>query len=183
MKNEKTESIQEIVYIGMFTAILAVMSQFTIVLPILSVPLTLQVFAVAFIGFFLGAKRGSLVVFLYLVLGICGLPIFAGFRGGLPSLVGKTGGFLIGFLGLVVLCGIGSRKLKKYQSIWYGLIGLVICNTLGTLQFSILTHISFYKSFLMVSAPFLLKDGALLILAYFLGKRLKSHLKAAKITV
>ena len=43
-------------------------------------------------------KRGTLAVLVYILLGVVGLPVFSGFRGGIGALLGPTGGYLLGFL-------------------------------------------------------------------------------------
>ena len=59
--------------IGMFTAVLAVLSILQIPMPS-GVPITLQTFAVALCGYVLGRKNGTLCVLLYLLLGFAGVP-------------------------------------------------------------------------------------------------------------
>ena len=43
-----------------------------------------------------GGKRGTLAVLVYLLLGAVGIPVFAGFSGGVGCLLGSTGGYLVG---------------------------------------------------------------------------------------
>lgn len=72
----KTSSkTQSIAMIGMFTAVLAVLSILQIPMPS-GVPITLQTFAVALCGYCLGKKNGTLCVALYLILGFVGVPVF-----------------------------------------------------------------------------------------------------------
>ena len=62
------------------------------------VPFTLQTFAIFAVCGLLGGKRGTVSVLVYLLLGAVGAPVFAGFRGGFASLIGTTGGYLVGFI-------------------------------------------------------------------------------------
>ena len=55
-----------------------------------------------------------------------------------------------------------------------GLIGLIACHLLGTLQFSLLTGMNFPESALLVSVPYLPKDILSLILAYALGLQIRT---------
>ena len=75
------------------TAIIAVLSQITIPLPT-HVPVTLQTFAVALAGYFLGWKGGAVSALVYGLLGAIGVPVFAGWSGGFSVIVGYTGGFI-----------------------------------------------------------------------------------------
>ena len=94
--NSNREKITNIVMVGVFAAVLAVLSQISFPLPS-GIPVTLQTFAVALCGYALGCKRGTLAVLVYIVLGAVGLPVFANFSGGFGSLVGLAGGYIYGF--------------------------------------------------------------------------------------
>jgi len=76
------------------------MAQYTIELPdsVGAIPITGQSFAVLLIAYFLGLVDGSIAIFIYLLLGIIGLPIFADGGSGLDAITGTSGGFLYGFL-------------------------------------------------------------------------------------
>ena len=91
--NSNREKITNIVMVGVFAAVLAVLSQISFPLPS-GIPVTLQTFAVALCGYALGCKRGTLAVLVYIVLGAVGLPVFANFSGGFGSLVGLAGGYI-----------------------------------------------------------------------------------------
>ena len=59
--NSNREKITNIVMVGVFAAMLAVLSQISFPLPS-GIPVTLQTFAVALCGYALGCKRGTLAV-------------------------------------------------------------------------------------------------------------------------
>ena len=87
----------------------------------------------------LGGKRGSLAVLVYILLGLVGLPVFAGFSGGVGVLFGTTGGYIIGFLasallmwGIETVCGRGKIVLAVSM-----VLGLVVCYAIGTLWFMV----------------------------------------------
>jgi biotin transport system substrate-specific component len=69
------------------------------------VPVTLQTLAVMLTGMVLGWRLGFLAVALYLVLGLVGLPVFSGGRGGLGVLAGPTVGYLLAFPFAAAVCG------------------------------------------------------------------------------
>ncbi len=74
-------------------------------IPLQPVPITGQTFAVLLTGALLGARRGAITVAGYLLLGLAGLPVFAGGVGGVGRLLGPTGGYLIGFIGAAWVVG------------------------------------------------------------------------------
>ena len=121
-----------------------------------AVPFTLQTFSVALCGITAGYKRGVLALSVYLALGAAGLPVFAGFQAGFGVLLGVTGGFLWGFLPLVLLCGMPCGH--KWVQASLGLLGIVCCHLLGAVQFSLVTKTGFAQAVLVCSAPYILKD-------------------------
>lgn len=169
----KTRNITlNIVMTGMFSALLIVLSQLSIPTPT-GVPITLQTFAVALTGVILGWKLGFLSTFIYILLGAVGLPVFANFKAGLQAIAGPTGGFLYGFLLMVILCGIGGTRKNMIQGIVIGIIGLLGCHVLGINHFAFLSNISFWKSALLVSIPYLIKDVISIILGFVIGIKVK----------
>lgn len=163
---------------AVFTALTAVLSLITIPLPS-GIPVTLQTFAIALCGFVLGAKMGLISTVLYLALGIVGLPVFSGFSSGFGQLLGVTGGFLWGFLIMVVLCGLGAQGHNKLINILLGLAGLAICHLCGLWQFSNVASTSLAAAFFTATAPYIIKDIISLVLALFVANIIKVSLGKA----
>ena len=87
--------LREQIYAAFFAIIIAGLSQLTI--PLGLIPLTGQTFAVGLAVTFLGMRTGTMSILIYLLLGLIGLPVFAGGASGIGVLFGPTGGYLIGF--------------------------------------------------------------------------------------
>lgn len=147
---------------AVLAAVYAIIAQVAIPFP--GVPLTFQCFAVALGGYVLGWRIGLMSTVLYIAIGAVGLPVFSGFRGGIEALLGATGGFIWGFAVLSVLCGLGRGK-KRLASFSLGLLGLICCHAIGVLQFSLVTGSAPVSSFLVASAPYIIKDALLLWVA------------------
>lgn len=158
-------STKTTVTIGMFTAVLSVLSIVTIPMPS-GVPFTLQTFAIALCGYVLGAKHGAAAVIIYILLGLSGIPVFSGMTAGFSRLLGYTGGFIWGFLFLVLFCGMAIHRKNPVLKIVLGLIGLFLCHLCGMLQFALLSSGTIYTAFFTVSLPYLLKDIISVIGAY-----------------
>lgn len=79
-------------------------------IPLQPVPITLQTFGVLLIGLTFERKAAIHSIASYLAIGALGAPVFAHFTGGLPYLLGPTGGYLFGFLLAVVM----MSALKPY---------------------------------------------------------------------
>ncbi|MDO5389657.1 MAG: biotin transporter BioY [Eubacteriales bacterium] len=173
-------NVRSMVMIGMFTAVLAVLSILEIPMPS-GVPITLQTFAVALCGYVLGWKRGAACGALYLLIGTIGVPVFAGMSGGISKLLGPTGGFIFGFIFLAGLCGVGAACKNKMLAVIAGLVGLAVCHLLGAIQFSVVTNTGFVQSLLLVSVPYLVKDVLSVIGALLAGSILRKRLMQANL--
>ncbi len=156
---------------GVFCAVIAVCSQVALPLPA-GIPITLQTLGVALCGYSLGWKWASAAVAVYLLLGGIGLPIFAGFSGGIGWLFGgPTAGFLWGFLMVAVCCGLPLKN--RLVSVLAGMGGMLACHLLGVVWYGYFSAQGFWQSFLTVSMPYLPKDVLCIALAAWLANKLR----------
>ena len=146
-------------------------------------PFTLQTLAVFLAVGLLGGRRGTIAVGIYLLMGAVGLPVFAGFGGGLGILMGTTGGYIWGFLGsALVMCAmeriLGTHLVILLISM---LLGLLVCYAFGTVWYVVV----YAKSAGPISAavalgrcvvPFILPDLCKLSAAMALSVRLRPHI-------
>lgn len=177
-KGTGRQTTRTFVYIGMFAAVLAVLSQIAVPLPG-GVPLTLQTFAVALTGAVLGWRLSLASTAVWVLLGAVGVPVFANFSGGVRILAGYTGGFIWGFFFMAVLCGIGSAMKNKPFGLEAGFLGLLICHVSGILQYSFVAGVGFWQSALLVSVPYLIKDVVSVVLAFSIGTIIRGRLVKA----
>ena len=129
------------------------------------VPMTLQPLAVLMIAMLCGRNISVAAVSLYLFQGMIGIPVFA-YGGGLPYLLGPTGGFLFGFLFASMIIGeLADRGWGKhnFKSIIAMLIGLIVIYAFGVFQLSILKGFDF--AIINGLKPFIVGDLYKLILA------------------
>ncbi len=168
----KSIRVKELTQIALLVALLCVGSQVSIP-TIFLVPLTIQVLLVGIVGYFLPLKHSLSCIISYILIGAIGVPVFANFGGGLGTLFSYTGGFVFGFIPLVILCSIGKGKIK----IPLGVLGAVLCHLTGVIQYSIVAKMDFLTSFLTMSLPYIFKDIGLIILAFILANLLKKKLK------
>lgn len=172
----KNLSTKDLCSIGIFTAIIIALSQIKIPLPY-GVPMTLQTFIIPFAAIVLGAKRGTVSALLYVVLGALGLPVFAGFTGGLGFVFGMTGGFILSFPIMALTAGIGAEKGGK---VWLGLglvIGSVINYLCGMLMYSFVVGTDLKTTFVACVLPFIPTAIIKVILAGMLGVKCKAVLE------
>ncbi|MEG2003278.1 MAG: biotin transporter BioY [Clostridia bacterium] len=179
MKNKKT--ILDITYIACFSALIAVCAWITIPGP---VPFTLQTFAVFTALGLLGGKRGTLSVFIYILLGAAGVPVFANFGGGIGVLLGSTGGYIIGFLFSALFIWIVTNLFGDKTVVLAGamFVGLIICYMFGTAWFMVVftranSAITFGATLMKCVVPFVIPDLLKISLALLISKRLKKAIK------
>lgn len=170
-------STRTIVIVGMFTAVLSVLSILTIPMPS-GVPITLQTFAMAICGFVLGGRKGMAATAIYILLGTAGLPVFAGMMGGPSRLLGYTGGFIWGFLFLVGCCGFSMKIKGTLSRALIAMAGLLLCHLAGVVQFAVVAEIDLPAAFVTVSLPYLIKDIISLAGAYAVAVPVKKALAA-----
>lgn len=108
--------------------------------PLAPVPITLQTLALMVISAVLGAKRGALTQAAYLLTGLCGAPVFAGFKAGPAALIGPTGGYLLAFIPAAFLIGMLAQKgwdKSFFKSAVMMLLGSLVIWLLGSLHLSL----------------------------------------------
>ena len=149
-------SVREMIMVGVGAALMAVFSQLSIPLP--SVPLTLQVFGVVIISVILGKKLGTLSIIVFMLLGAIGLPVFAGFTGGLNIITGATGGYIIGFVFMAFIIGYFIEKDKKALAFIGSYLGLAVDYIFGVIQLKLLMGLTLEGALVAGLYPFIIKD-------------------------
>ena len=112
------------------------------------VPMTLQPLAVLLIAMLCGRNIAVAAVSLYLFQGMVGIPVFA-YGGGLPYLLGPTGGFLFGFLFASIIIGeLADRGWGKhlFKSVIAMLLGLFVIYICGVLHLKKCYYLKFHSS-------------------------------------
>ena len=99
--------------IGVMAAVTCILGPLSLAIPVSPVPISLTNLAVYFAIYVLGMKRGTISYCIYLLLGLVGLPVFSAFTGGAGKLFGPTGGYLIGFIFMALICGLFIEKWEK----------------------------------------------------------------------
>lgn len=171
------------VYIGLFAAIMAVCSWISIPF---TVPVTLQTFGVCCAVGLLGLKRGTAAVVVYILLGLAGVPVFAGFTSGIGVLAGTTGGYIIGFIFTALIIGIMTKLFgdKLWVYIVSMLLGIAVCYIFGTIWFIIVYNngnadaVSVGTALGWCVVPFIIPDLVKIAAASIICVRVKKHVKA-----
>ena len=164
------KNVRKMVLTSLFASLTAVCAWISI--PIPPVSFTMQTFAVFLTLGVLGGKWGTLSVLIYLLLGVVGLPVFTGFRGGISALLDATGGFLWGFLAGALVYWLLER-LGKIPAM---VVSLLVCYACGCWWFSFYAGGAGIRAAVLACVvPYLIPDTVKLSLAYTMGKRLRRH--------
>lgn len=170
---------QELVYCGIFTALIAVGAFLKVPVPV--VPFTLQFLFTMLAGLLLGGRLGAVSVGVYMFLGLAGLPIFTE-GGGFWYLLKPSFGYIIGFcIGAYVTGKMveRARKLTIARYLLANFTGLAIVYGMGMVYYYVIcnyvidTPIGVWPLFLYCFLLAVPGDICLCILAAFLAKRLR----------
>ncbi len=171
--NTKNKTLYGVIA-ALFTALTAVFAQIQIPTPFF--PLTFQVFAVALCGYTLGVKYSLFSVLAYMLLGVCGAPVFSSFCGGPHHFTDPQGGFLIAFPILAVFCALSIKFKKTVGKIGLGIFGVAVTYILGVVHFMLVTNISSATVTALVFFGTFIKDIFLVWFAYYISKILKKRI-------
>ena len=181
MKILQRTKTADLAIIALSAALISVCAWLTIPM---SVPFTMQTFAVFAIAASFGFKRGTLATAVYILLGAVGVPVFSGFRGGLGTLFGMTGGYILGFLFSSMIIGFAVDKFGKKPAVMAVsmAIGLAACYLFGTLWFMYIYtrstgSIGFVSVLTTCVVPFIIPDLAKSVLAIIISCRISKFIR------
>jgi biotin transport system substrate-specific component len=144
-------------------------------IPIGPVPIVLQNMFVFLAGLLLGSRWGLASVAVYLLAGLCGLPVFAGGTGGLGRFFGPTGGFLLGYLPAVFLIGaIAERKSGRMAwDVVAMVLGSAALYACGVAWLKVVTGLSLAKAAAVGMLPFLPGDALKIAAAALIARAVR----------
>lgn len=177
----KNLSIKEMVICAIMTALMCVLAPMSI--PIGPVPITLTNLVIYITIVLLGTKLTTVSYIVYLLIGLVGVPVFSGFTGGVAKLAGPTGGYLIGFIFMIIIGGIIYEKFGSNNIIaGLGLFaGLVVAYIFGTVWFVHQMDYTYSAALSVCVWPFVPFDIIKIVIAIILGKTIKKALKKANL--
>ena len=173
--------LRSMIMIALFAAIIGVLAQVTIPLPL--VPITGQTLAIGLAATILGSRNGTFAVILYLLIGSAGVPVFAEFTAGISKLFGPTGGFLVGFIPAAFIIGfyMEKRGFNFINAIIANIIGMIITLAFGTVWLKISADLSWVAAFTGGFAPFIIVGILKAVLASWIGILVRNRLISSKL--
>jgi biotin transport system substrate-specific component len=170
---------RDILSVALFSALTAVGAFVRIPLPFSLVPVTLQTLFTYMAGALLGGYLGALSQLIYILLGISGLPIFAGGNASLSVLVGPTGGYLVGFIAASFVIGKMTEAKNNNSFLWLltcMIVGTTVIYTLGVLQLMNWLKISLNSAVIVGVTPFVAGDVVKILVAVYTTHRIRRML-------
>lgn len=175
---EKSKSYP-LVMTAVMAAVLAVISP--VALPIGPVPISLCTLVIWLTVYILGWRRGTVAVLVYVLLGAAGMPVLAGFTGGVGRILGPTGGYILGYLPLAAISGLfverwwDSRPLQLVGM----MLGNVVLYGFGTAWYCVQTETTLLGALAVCVLPFLPGDLMKMAAALGTGPVIRRRLEAA----
>lgn len=174
-------SVRDICYAGLFAAVIAVMAQISIPMP-MGVPMTMQTFAITLAAVVLGSKLSTISSLIYIIMGAVGLPVLANFSGGFDKFVGPTGGFLLSFPLMAFIIGWGAEHRKDFKGAYVIalVVGTVVNYVVGVAMFVVVAHSTIAVGITACVLPFIPTAIIKAVLACAIGLNLRKRIPGLK---
>lgn len=176
MQVRRSKTVYALTMTAAAAAVLGVVGPWAI--PVGPVPLSLCTLFLYLIGWVLEPKQAIAAVAVYVLMGAAGLPVFAGFTGGLGHLAGPAGGYIIGYLPMTAVCALVVRWFPARW--WMRFVGMVLGTAvlymIGTVWFCLQTETGLMAALVICVVPFLPGDLVKILAALLLGPILHSRL-------
>jgi len=172
---ELSKKLKNIILIIVGTLILTLSAK--IQTPLAPIPVTMQTFAVLFLGMAFGYKIATATVILYLVQGAIGLPVFAK-GGGLVYFQGPTSGYLFGFIIGAFVSGyfkINSGTLLTFVKLVFSVSFIYLFGLIwlwANLNFFSGKELNFFQVFEVGARPFLIIETFKLLILAVLSEKI-----------
>ena len=173
-------TVRQLALTGLMSAVICILGPWSFQLPVSPVPISLGFLAIYFVVSVMGMKLGTLSVIIYILLGLAGLPVFTGFTGGPGKLFGPTGGYLIGYIFMALICGLFVDKCgNRFFHLLGMFLGTAIGYLFGTVWLACQQSMGFVDALFLGVIPYLGFDAVKLIVGMTVGSQLRKSLRKA----
>ncbi|MCC7549901.1 MAG: biotin transporter BioY [Methanobacterium sp.] len=167
-----TTLVNKVIMAFFMACITGIMAQVVIPLPWTPVPITAQTFAVLMAGVVLGRCWGGISQIMYLVVGLLGVPWFAGLTGGYGAVLGATGGYFLGFILTAFLLGYFTDKHVQSRN-FRPMLGLMLITNFAFVYIPGLLGLGLWLYLVEGSFPTILTLVSMGLLPFVLGDLVK----------
>ncbi len=176
METKTKDSIFMMAVTAVMAALIAVVAPFSI--PAGQVSFTLCTLLLYLSPYILGWKRAALATLIYIMLGMVGMPVFSGFKGGFSVLAGPTGGYILGYIPMVIVGGLFIKLFPRSRALQFAgmVLATAVLYTLGTAMFCVQMKATLEVALINCVFPFIPFDlgkmAVVIIFAPLLQERL-----------
>ncbi|GGK25344.1 biotin transporter BioY [Caldalkalibacillus thermarum] len=170
--------LKDMMYVALFAAVTAALGLLPpIPLPFTPVPITSQTLGVMLAGAVLGARLGGLSMLLFVFLVAIGAPVLAGGRGGLPIILGPTGGYILSWPVAAFVIGLLVERFWGRLNVWKVFVfnivgGMIVVYAIGIPYQAFVTGVPLLATALS-SAAFLPGDLLKALIASLVAVKIK----------
>ena len=174
------------VEVALMAAVLCVIGP--IAIPIGPVPISLMTMVLFIAVFVLGTRNAMIACILYLLIGLAGLPVFTNYQGGIAKVVGPTGGYMVGYIPMILIGGLFihlSKQIhRRFVSVMVQFAGFVLATIVlyafGTAWFVISTGTPVGAALGLCVIPFIPGDLVKIVAAIGLGPAIAGLVRMAR---
>lgn len=174
-KTKQNGKIYTLSRTAIIAAVICVLAPLSI--PIGPIPVSLTTLVLYLSLYLVGWKLSTLSLITYLAIGMIGLPVFSGFSGGFGRILGPTGGYIVGFLPMVILSGLVIDKCSNRILQFVGLLaGTAVCYAFGTAWYCFEAGATLQAALAACVFPFIPVDLVKIAIAMFVGPQVRKKL-------
>lgn len=174
-------TIKRIAIDSIFLALLIVSSYISI--PLSDISLTLQVLVVLLLALILPFIDAEIIIIVYIVMGLFGIPVFSTFSGGISKIFTPSFGFILSFKFVPIIVKLLSKlkiKSETLKTLLISFIALIVIYLIGIMYLFVIRSVYEVNilSFIVVTVlPLLPFDIIKVFLVCFITKKLKPILE------
>ena len=175
----RSKKLHSMTVTALMAAVLCALSP--VAIPIGPVPITLCTLLLYLTAHLLPTRQAASTALVYVLLGMAGMPVFQGFTGGLGCVLGPTGGYIVGYIPMTVLCAAAVHRFGKnrlLQAIGMA-AGTALLYTLGTTWYCVQAGQGLGPALAMCVLPFLPGDLIKILVVLSIGPMLRRNLEKA----
>ena len=181
VSNEKKFTVYELTSYALMAALICIFAPMSV--PIGPIPVSLTNLILYFAIFIIGTRGTMISYIVYLLIGIVGLPVFSGYSGGLAKIAGPTGGYLLGFIPMILIMGFSYKYFRCKDSkteIIITMIGMIagtfIAYVFGTIWFILQMECEWGYALSVCVIPFIPFDLLKMVIANIIGRKVRKPL-------
>ncbi|MFC4386978.1 biotin transporter BioY [Gracilibacillus marinus] len=177
----QSSKLRSIILASIFAAITAILAQ--VQFQAFMIPFSGQTLAVGLAATILGSRLGTLSMICYMLLGLIGAPVFAGFSSGLQAIIGPSGGYIIGFIATAFVTGLILEKtaFTFKMAVVANIVGMIVTLVFGTIQLKYVAELPWSLAIANGVTPFIIVGIIKALLASWLGIVVRHRLVKARL--